>query len=220
MGFFNDNFHLGINWYKSFFPTIFTRNKIKSKFGDCITFDVTTTYMEEESTANNVCQTKPNMKIIVILRNPVDRAYSQYHLNVREKIEKRSFEDVIKENMNKLDKESRERHEIKPQFLAEKNNYLKKGLYAQQLRHWLKIFPRKNILIMSTEEFESNQQTIYNKIFEFLNISQFEIKNTEKMEKGNYTSMESKTRNLLLDYFRSYNNELFKLIDKKFDWEK
>ena len=91
MGFFNDNFHLGINWYKSFFPTIFTRNKIKSKFGDCITFDVTTTYMEEESTANNVCQTKPNMKIIVILRNPVDRAYSQYHLNVREKVGKEKF---------------------------------------------------------------------------------------------------------------------------------
>ena len=220
MGFFNDNFHLGINWYKSFFPTTFTRNKIKSKFGGFLAFDVTTKYMEEESTANNVYQTKPNMKIIIILRNPVDRAYSQYHLNVREKVEKRSFEDVIEENMNKLDKESRERHEIKPQFLAEKNNYLKKGLYVQQLRHWLKIFPRKNILIMSTEEFESNQQTIYNKIFEFLNISQFEIKNTEKMEKGNYTSMESKTRNLLLDYFRSYNNELFKLIDKKFDWEK
>tara|TARA_B100001245_G_scaffold217001_1_gene185154 strand:- start:62 stop:592 length:531 start_codon:yes stop_codon:yes gene_type:complete len=176
--------------------------------------------MEEESTANNVYQTKPNMKIIVILRNPVDRAYSQYHLNVREKIEKRSFEDVIKENMNRLDKESHEQHEIKPQFLAEKNNYLKKGLYAQQLRHWLKIFPRKNILIMSTEEFESNQQTIYNNIFEFLNIFQFEIKNTEKMEKGNYMPMESKTRSLLLDYFRSYNNELFKLIDKKFDWEK
>ena len=73
---------------------------------------------------------------------------------------------------------------------------------------------------MSTEEFESNQQTIYNNIFEFLNIFQFEIKNTEKMEKGNYMPMESKTRSLLLDYFRSYNNELFKLIDKKFDWEK
>ena len=73
---------------------------------------------------------------------------------------------------------------------------------------------------MSTEEFESNQQTIYNKIFGFLNISQFEIKNTEKMEKGKYTPMESETRSLLLDYFRSYNNELFKLIDKKFDWEK
>ena len=156
----------------------------------------------------------------MILRNPVDRTYSQYHLNVREKVEKRSFEDVIEENMNKLDKESRERHEIKPQFLAEKNNYLKKGLYAQQLRHWLKIFPRKNILIMSTEEFESNQQTIYNKIFEFLNISKFEVKNTKKMEKGNYPPIKSETRNLLLDYFRPHNHELFELINMKFDWDK
>ena len=220
MGFFNDNFHLGVNWYKSFFPTIFTRNKIKSEFGNFLAFDVTTTYMEEESTANNVYQTKPNMKIIVILRNPVDRTYSQYHLNLREKAEKRSFEDVLEENMNRLDKESHERYEIKPKFSAEGNNYLKKGLYAQQLRHWLKIFPRENILILSTEEFESNQQAIYNKIFEFLNISQFEVKNTEKMEKGSYSQMKSETRSLLLDYFRPHNNELFKLINKKFDWEK
>jgi len=220
MGFFNDNFHLGVNWYKSFFPTIFTRNKIKSKFGNFLAFDVTTTYMEEESTANNVYQIKPNMKIIVILRNPVDRAYSQYHLSLREKAEKRSFEDAMEENMNELNKESHERYEIKPKFSVEENNYLKKSLYAQQLRHWLNIFPMESMLILSTEEFESKQQVIYNKIFEFLNISQFEVKNTEKMEKGSYPQMKSETRSLLLDYFRSHNNELFKLINKKFDWEK
>ena len=187
MGFFNDNFHLGVNWYKSFFPTTFTRNKMKSKFGDFLAFDVTTKYMEEESTANNVYQTKPNMKIIIILRNPVDRAYSQYHLSVRQTAERRSFEDVVEENMNRLNKESHERYEINPRFSANEDNYLKKSLYALQLRYWLKIFPRENILVVSTEEFESNQQIIYNKIFEFLNISKFEVKNTKKMEKGNYT---------------------------------
>ena len=220
MGFFNDNFHLGVNWYKSFFPTTFTRNKIKSKFGDFLAFDVTTKYMEEESTANNVYQTKPNMKIIIILRNPVDRAYSQYHLSVRQTAERRSFEDVVEENMNRLNKESHEHYEIKPRFSAKEDNYLKKGLYALQLRYWLKIFPRENILIVSTEEFESNQQIIYNKIFEFLNISKFEVKNTKKMEKGNYPPIKSETRNLLLDYFRQHNHELFELINMKFDWDK
>ena len=220
MGFFNDNFHLGVNWYKSFFPTTFTRNKMKSKFGDFLAFDVTTKYMEEESTANNVYQTKPNMKIIIILRNPVDRAYSQYHLSVRQTAERRSFEDVVEENMNRLNKESHEHHKIKPRFSAKEDNYLKKGLYALQLRYWLKIFPRENILIVSTEEFESNQQIIYNKIFEFLNISKFEVKNTKKMEKGNYTSMKSETRNLLLDYFRPHNHELFELINMEFNWDK
>ena len=220
MGFFNDNFHLGVNWYKSFFPTTFTRKKIKSKFGNFLAFDVTTKYMEEESTANNVYQTKPNMKIIIILRNPVDRAYSQYHLSVRQTAERRSFEDVVEENMNRLNKESHEHYKIKPKFSAKEDNYLKKGLYALQLRYWLKIFPRENILIVSTEEFESNQQIIYNKIFEFLNISKFEVKNTKKMEKGNYPPRKSETRNLLLDYFRSHNHELFELINIKFDWDK
>jgi len=220
MGFFNDNFHLGVNWYKSFFPTTFTRKKIKSKFGDFLAFDVTTKYMEEESTANNVYQTKPNMKIIIILRNPVDRAYSQYHLSVRQTAERRSFEDVVEENMNRLNKESHEHYEIKPKFSAKEDNYLKKGLYALQLRYWLKIFPRENILIVSTEEFESNQQIIYNKIFEFLNISKFEVKNTKKMQKGNYPPIKSETRNLLLDYFRQHNHELFELINMKFDWDK
>jgi len=220
MGFFNDNFHLGVNWYKSFFPTTFTRKKIKSKFGNFLAFDVTTKYMEEESTANNVYQTKPNMKIIIILRNPVDRAYSQYHLSVRQTAERRSFEDVVEENMNRLNKESHEHYGRKPKFSVEEDNHLKKGLYALQLRYWLKIFPRENILIVSTEEFESNQQIIYNKIFEFLNISKFEVKNTKKMEKGNYPPMKSETRNLLLDYFRSHNHELFELINIKFDWDK
>ena len=220
MGFFNDNFHLGVNWYKSFFPTTFTRKKIKSKFGNFLAFDVTTKYMEEESTANNVYQTKPNMKIIIILRNPVDRAYSQYHLSVRQTAERRSFEDVVEENMNRLNKESHEHYGRKPKFSVEEDNHLKKGLYALQLRYWLKIFPRENILIVSAEEFESNQQIIYNKIFEFLNISKFEVKNTKKMEKGNYPPMKSETRNLLLDYFRSHNHELFELINIKFDWDK
>ena len=220
MGFFNDNYHLGVNWYKSFFPTIFTRNKIKSKFGNFLAFDVTTTYMEEESTANNVYQTKPNMKIIVILRNPVDRTYSHFLKNVREKVEKRNFESAVEENMGRMKKESYEQHETKPKFIVDENNYLKKGLYALQLRHWLKIFPRENILIVSTEEFESDQQAIYNKIFKFLNISQFKVKNTEKMEKGSYPPMKSETRNLLLDYFRSHNQELFELINMEFDWKK
>ena len=220
MGFFNDNFHLGVNWYKSFFPTTFTRKKIKSKFGNFLAFDVTTKYMEEESTANNVYQTKPNMKIIIILRNPVDRAYSQYHLSVRQTAERRSFEDVVEENMNRLNKESHEHYEIKPRFSAKEDNYLKKGLYALQLKYWLKIFPREYILIVSTEEFESNQQIIYNKIFEFLNISKFEVKNTKKMEKGNYPPIKSETRNLLLDYFRQHNHELFELINMEFDWDK
>ena len=222
IGFFNENYHLGINWYKSLFPTVFYKKKMESKNKQCLFFDVTSTYMEEELTAKNVYEVNPNQKIIVILRNPVDRAYSHYHVNVKEKSEKRSFEDAIFEEMNRIKSERIIQNKNKNLRVFTPNNihYLKKGFYALQLKSWFKIFPREQILVLSTEEFQEDQNLIYKKIFDFLNIPNMKIKNTEKMEKGNYIPMKDETRKLLLDYFRQYNYELFELINNEFDWKK
>ena len=222
IGFFNENYHLGINWYKSLFPTVFYKKKMESKNKQCLFFDVTSTYMEEELTAKNVYEVNPNQKIIVILRNPVDRAYSHYHVNVKEKSEKRSFEDAIFEEMNRIKSERIIQNKNKNLRVFTPNNihYLKKGFYALQLKSWFKIFPREQILVLSTEEFQEDQNLIYKKIFDFLNIPNMKIKSTEKMEKGNYIPMKHDTRNLLLDYFRQCNHELFELINSEFDWKK
>ena len=222
IGFFNENYHLGINWYKSLFPTVFYKKKMESKNKQCLFFDVTSTYMEEELTAKNVYEVNPNQKIIVILRNPVDRAYSHYHVNVKEKSEKRSFEDAVFEEMNRIKSERIIQNKNKNLRVFTPNNihYLKKGFYALQLKSWFKIFPREQILVLSTEEFQEDQNLIYKKIFDFLNIPNMKIKSTEKMEKGNYIPMKHDTQNLLLDYFRQYNYELFELINSEFDWKK
>ena len=222
IGFFNENYHLGINWYKSLFPTVFYKKKMESKNKQCLFFDVTSTYMEEELTAKNVYEVNPNQKIIVILRNPVDRAYSHYHVNVKEKSEKRSFEDAVFEEMNRIKSERIIQNKNKNLRVFTPNNihYLKKGFYALQLKSWFKIFPREQILVLSTEEFQEDQNLIYKKIFDFLNIPNMKIKSTEKMEKGNYIPMKDETRKLLLDYFRQYNYELFELINNEFDWKK
>ena len=222
LGFFNENYHLGINWYKSLFPTVFYKKKMESKNKQCLFFDVTSTYMEEELTAKNVYEVNPNQKIIVILRNPVDRAYSHYHVNVKEKSEKRSFEDAVFEEMNRIKSERIIQNKNKNLRVFTPNNihYLKKGFYALQLKSWFKIFPREQILVLSTEEFQEDQNIIYKKIFDFLNIPNMKIKSTEKMEKGNYIPMKHDTQNLLLDYFRQYNYELFELINSEFDWKK
>jgi len=222
IGFFNENYHLGINWYKSLFPTVFYKKKMESKNKQCLFFDVTSTYMEEELTAKNVYEVNPNQKIIVILRNPVDRAYSHYHVNVKEKSEKRSFEDAVFEEMNRIKSERIIQNKNKNLRVFTPNNihYLKKGFYALQLKSWFKIFPREQILVLSTEEFQEDQNLIYKKIFDFLNIPNMKIKSIEKMEKGNYIPMKHDTRNLLLDYFRQCNHELFELINSEFDWKK
>jgi len=220
IGFFNDNFHLGVNWYKSFFPTIGYKKKIEKEYGKFLAFDVTTRYMESKSTADNIKKVKPGIKIIVMLRNPIDRAYSQFNVSVKEKTEEISFDEAITEEMNRLKVEILDDdRQTLLEFPENNRHYIKKSLYALQLKSWFDIFPKENILVLSTEEFRENEENIYRKIFEFLDIPEIQIKNKMHMEKGEYSPMNEKTRQRLREFFKKHNMELFKLIGNKFDWD-
>ena len=214
MGFFNDNFHLGINWYRSFFPTKSLKKRIENKYEKCLSFDTTTTYMENKKTAENVSAVKQNMKIIVMVRNPVDRAYSQYHRSIKDHAESRRFEDLVDEEIKKLDNEKEEIFQIR----RNESNYLKKGIYHNQLQPWFELFPRENIAIFSTEEFKLDSKKTYDDIFDFLNLPHFTIKNNTFMEKGNYLPMNKEIRGKLSDYYKDHNEKFFNLIGKKFEW--
>ena len=117
LGYFDDNYHLGLNWYRSMFTTKSTKRNIEKEYGKFLTFDVTTTYMESKRTAENIIKIKPEIKIIVILRNPIDRAYSQFNVSVKEKTEELSFDDAINEEINRLEMEISENGEERLNFL-------------------------------------------------------------------------------------------------------
>ena len=214
MGFFNDNFHLGQNWYKSFFVTKSHKKNIEKKYGRCLSFDTTTTYMENKSTAENVKRIKSDMKIIVMLRNPVDRAYSQYNRTIKDDTELRIFEDVINNEIKKLNENKYNTIETK----RNESNYVKKGLYYEQLKPWFEIFPNKNIGVFSTEEFKKDGQKTYNEIFSFLDLPEYIIKDNKIMEKGDYSPIDKETRTVLSNFYELHNEKLFKLIGKRFDW--
>ncbi len=96
LGFFDSNFHLGIHWYRSLFPNIFQKRISKIRRGCFMTYDVTPFYIWNPTAAKRIAVLLPNAKIIALLRNPVDRAYSNYYLGVNDGTEGLSFEDAIK----------------------------------------------------------------------------------------------------------------------------
>lgn len=198
LGFFDDNFELGINWYKSHFP-IQKRN--------FLTYDVTATYIQSANVAKRIKKLLPNVKLIAILRNPIDRAFSEYNETVRENSEKLSFEDAITFEMNE-------------QKNPNSKNYLTKGKYANQLTYWYEIFPKKQLLIISAEDLQNNTQNTLQSIFQFLNLPNYSIKDIQKRNVGKYLPMKTETRKKLIDYFKPYNEDLYKLIDKHFDWNR
>jgi len=212
VGFFNNNFELGLDYYRSFFP-LKPRNKCKRH----ITFEVTTSYMQESKTAQRIFKTLPNVKLLIIVRNPVDRAYSEYNLEKN----RQSFEESVFEEMKRIDTEDKALSESKivELFSRERYHLIRKSMYYQQLVPWLQLFPRDQIMILSTEDYDKDTQGTYDKIFDFVGVEKYEIRESEKINKGKYSKMNDKTRQILLDYFRPHNEKFFQLIGKKFEWE-
>ena len=221
LGFFDSNYHLGLNWYRSMFPTKYEKQKVIQKFGKFLTYDVTPWYVRRPWTANRIKSLLPSVKIIVVLRNPVDRTYSHYHLTRREKGLTKSFEEIIDEDIQKInnyDDDLKNSEEYYAELVQ--NSHIARGFYLEQLEIWLTIFDKKNILIISSEDLAENTQKTMNSIFNFLDLENQIIPNLQKINVGKYPKMKEETRKTLENYFFDHNKNLFKKIEKYFNWNK
>ena len=222
IGFFDENYHLGINWYRSMFPTKFLKKKIVNKYGKCLTYDVTPSYIRKPWVARRIKELFPKIKLIALLRNPVDKAYSHYHLSLRSGVQKSSFEEMIEEDIKMIEKFENTNSIIDDEYFR---NYIEKsplgrGLYAQQLKIWFELFDRKQILILTSEELSTDTNNTMNKIFQFLDLPKYEIPDIVKRNTANYSNMKMDTRKKLTSFFGKYNQELFKLLNEEFVWNK
>ena len=217
LGFFDVNYHLGLNWYRSLFPSVLTKIFVKRKTKAFLTYDVTPSYVRKPWVARRIHDMFPSTKLIVVLRNPVDKSYSQYHESVTLG-EKRTFEHVIKEDMDNILKWKTELKDDNYFATVVENSILGRGLYAEQLPAWFDLFSKNQIMIIQSEKLSSDTKNVMNDVFQFLGLPIFDIPNTKKVNVLQYSKMNPETRELLINFFKPYNEKLFGLLGKKFNW--
>ena len=218
IGFFDSNFHLGLNWYRSMFPTKRRIEDIRRKEGVAITGEDTPFYFWNPVAAKRIQKLLPNIKLITILRNPIDRAYSEYQDVVSSESNSPSFETFIENEINTRKKGiiiTEENFEI----FNQNDSYLLKGIYVDQLKIWTGLFPKEQIFTLSTESLNSDPTASMESVFQYLNLPDYKIKNPQRQKQKKYAPMDSQTRKLLIEFFKPHNERLFKFIGKKFDWE-
>ena len=219
IGYFDSNYELGINWYKSMFPTKFQKEKIELKTGICITGEDTPFYFWDKKAIKRIKQDIPKVKIIILMRNPIDRAYSNYHLGVRLGAESLTFEESIKKEMEHLMKNNELENDNIEKFLQPRS-YIAKGLYYQQIKNWFNEFSKEQILVLSTENLAMKPHQTLKQIFNFLGLPNEQIQNIQNRKVGNYQKMDKDTRDLLKKIFQPHNEKLFKILGSKFEWNK
>ncbi|NIP61655.1 MAG: sulfotransferase [Nitrosopumilaceae archaeon] len=236
--FFNGYYSKNKNWYKMFFPNKFSIMQNEKRKGITLTGEATPSYLSHPLVPKRVFDFIPNCKLIVILRNPIDRAYSHYHNNLRNGVETESFEFAIEHESERINDMS---YEINSEKKQEKNDetfiehlkkllnfrvqnfqlysYLSDGIYVRSLKRWMKIFPKEQFLILETSELKKKSNRITNTVFDFLGLSEFNIPDLSIKQKTTRNTMNPDTRKKLKKIFEPHNEELFKFIGKDFHWD-
>jgi hypothetical protein len=211
----------------------------------------------------------PELRIFVLLRNPVDRAYSHFMMSKAAGLEKECrFEDIVRREMDEvpellaahergfLDLEgdvkscystvngspiSIVKHDRGWPTRKLRNDldlrdfyfqsYVFRSLYHDQLHRWLRMFPREQLMIIQSERFFENEVVTMNEVTAFLGLEPFEFEAAEQLQRSwdagasnavaipqDYPAVDDATRKLLNDFFDSYNQALYGLIDENFAW--
>lgn len=220
--YFDKNFDRGIKWYKSFFPTKRKKSKLEDKQnGKCLTGESTPRYLYHHHAPKRVLQLLPNVKLIVVLRNPIDRAYSRYEQQAAVGLEELSFEDAIEQEENRItdDMKKMEKDENFYSVYFYRKAYKTMGIYVNQLRRWFEYFPREQFLILKSEDLRSNPAQVYNQTIEFLGLPKHELDSFKAYRMRKYPTLSEKTRDKLSNFFRQYNEQLYQLLGRNFDWK-
>jgi len=221
--YFDRLYSKGIAWYKVRFPTklqqFFVQNLQQRKF---LTGEATPRYVEHPHALHRIKKVLPNSKFIILLRNPIDRAYSHFTMNVENGYEYKTFELAIKS----------ENERIKGRCEKMKNNenyyswdfdlfaYLEHGIYVEKLQKWFDIFSKDKFLIIQSEEFLRNPSKIYYQTLRFLDLTKWEPDKFTLYKKRSYKEkkINPEIRKYLSDFFKPHNEKLFKLIGQRYDW--
>ena len=102
--------------------------------------------------SKRIFELSPKAKIISNLRNPVDRAYSNYILMLQNGGTTKTFEEVVQISMEKIDKNQSKSNDEAYLVNTFDENILARGFYADQLKIWFEIFNSNQLLIISTEK--------------------------------------------------------------------
>lgn len=181
-----DNFKKGVKYYQTFFagapkgklkgevsPTYFHNGKV-SDLGP----DRNLIFNEHDDAPIRVKRLLPNAKIVITLRNPVDRICSQYaRLILKSKETSDSLRLAIVDEL-----------EGRRDYKTNKGSYLYNSNYLIHIEKWLSLYPKSQLHIMIFEEWLKNPAVEFKKLFEFLEVTKnFQIPSLKHLNKGKAT---------------------------------
>jgi hypothetical protein len=207
--FFDHNYGLGEAWYRAHFPVAISGRT-------WMTGEATPYYLSHPSAAGRIARDLPDVKVVVLLRDPIERAFSQYQM-VRNEYgcEDLTFEEALSAEEKRLAGEQG-RMELEASYRSHAHlfyGYKERGRYAEHLEVWFEHFGRTQILVLRSEDFFADPGGQFFRLLDFLGLPRWVPPNFPVHNKGTYEqTMSAAARRRLGDYFAEPNRRLASLL--------
>jgi Sulfotransferase domain len=218
--FFDYRFWRGLDWYRSCFPLELTRRMARRRGRDLVGMEATPTYLVHPAVPERMASTLSDVRLIALLRDPIERAYSHHQLMVRMGREELSFEDAIAAEDERLTGEV-ERMLADPRYRSNEfrdHTYVARSLYADQLERWFAHFPREQLLVLGAEEFLARPAETYEEVLAFVGLRPWKLGQFSPRNRASYAPIEPATRTRIEERFAEPNARLFELLGREFAW--
>jgi len=223
--FFTNFYENGERWYRGNFP-MQLEQWLFEKAGRrrVITGEATPNYYYDPQTPARIRAMCPDAKLILILRDPISRAYSDYNHDVRHgrfTREELSFDTIVDREIEFLSGTGRDLFKRPEAFRIVNTHcrHLARGLYGRHLRFWYDAYSRDQILVMRGEDLYKAPQAAFSRVLDFLELPAFELKSYEAHNSNSYKPMSAEARGRLTEFFAPYNRELYDLLGEDLCWE-
>ena len=219
--YYDSNYCRGLRWYRSHFPLQADgRHLARPGISPAIAGEASPYYLFHPLAAERLARDYPDVRIIVSLRDPIDRAYSHYKEAVFHDRETLSFEAALEAEPERLRGEA-ERIQADPGYLSfahEHLSYLAQSRYLDMLPRWFSLFPHEQIHVMVSEEFYADPDREVGQIWQFLGLPQRKLVSRTRHNHQAAADIRPETRERLREALAGHNRDLEDLLGRRLPW--
>jgi Sulfotransferase domain len=155
----------------------------------------------------------PEARLVALLRDPVDRAYSHYQHERDLGTETLTFEEALDAEGDRLAAGS-----TYDWFMHQHYSYCARGRYLEQLERWLVVFERGQLLVVRSEDLFADPEGVVNRILRHAGLPGGFRGTFPRQNSLTYAGLDPDTRARLAAYFRPYNDQLARAFGPEFGW--
>lgn len=222
VSYFDRHYGKGERWYRGQFPSRPWLRLTGGRSGRSQHVgEASPSYVLHPHAPQRVRALLPDARLVLLLRDPVDRALSHYNHEVALGREPFSFEEALAQEPERTDGELARLGDTRYFSHAWWDfTYLARGRYAEQLERWLGVFPREQLLVLASEQLRQDPAAAYARVLAHLGADPYQLEEYPPVFEREYAPMAPETRTMLEQYFAPHNERLTTLLEEDLGWSR